>query len=124
MLWKKINEIGADNFVPQGQPENSPAFKRRERIGLRVKSRRDGRKRDGWHRPPACAVGRLARRNGLDVHSHKDAGLVWRRLFPSGRRVADRHGRVARATQTKNTFPAASADRELIKQSTKQTTKT
>src|SRR6266705_3577350 len=40
---RKQNEIGADNFVPQGQPENSPAFQRREWIGLRVKSRRDDR---------------------------------------------------------------------------------
>src|SRR6185503_34885 len=50
----------------------------------------------------ACAVGRLARRNGQDGRSQWDVLAAYGRHSRSARRVAERGGRVARATHAMN----------------------
>ena len=50
------------------------------------------------HRPLACAVRRLAARNEQGIADPFGRPIARCSHSPSGRRVADRHGRVARAT--------------------------
>src|SRR5580700_1665342 len=58
----------------------------------------------GLHRRPACAVGRLAGRNGGNASNQSTRPSRKVAIHTSGRQVADRGGRVARTTHFSNTL--------------------